>query len=140
MKTKNKISLTIIYVVAILSGCTKQPYYDIPTDANGNVGITGVSSTTSSGITTLDDKFTVNATLPNAKAGDIMIAELLKLQVPSTGGAAQLLPLAGTQKNVTVGNDLKTTVTYTRAEAKLASVGDYVTVTLSGKTSQALLK
>ena len=65
MKTKKIFSLTSFAAIAILTGCTKQPYYDIPTDPNGNVVITGVSSTTSAGITTLDDKFTVNATLPD---------------------------------------------------------------------------
>lgn len=140
MKTNKIITLALLCITIAAGSCTKQPYYDIPTDANGNVVITGVASTTSTGITSLDDKFTVNATFPNAKAGDIMIAELLKLQTPSNGAAAQLLPLAGTQKNVTVGPDLKATVTYTRAEAKFTGPGDYVTVTFSGKTDAAITR
>lgn len=139
MNMKN-ILLTLLASIISIVSCTKQPYYDIPTDANGNVVITSVASATSTGITSLDDNFTVNATFPNAKAGDVMIAELLKLQAPATGGAAQLLPLAGTQKNVTVDNDLKATVTYTRTEAKMNAVGDFVTVTFSGKTDAVVTR
>ncbi len=139
MNTKKIFSLLIPFIVLIAS-CTKQPYYNIPRDANGNVVITGVSTATSDGITTLDDKFTVNATFPNAKAGDVMKTELLKLQTPANGGAAQLLPLAGTQKEVTVDNDLKTSVTYTRAEAQMNEPGDYVTVTFAGKTDANSLR
>jgi hypothetical protein len=46
--------------------------------------------------------------------------------------------LAGTQKTVTVGSDLKASVTYSRTEAKLNNVGDYVTVTYAGKTDYAI--
>lgn len=120
--------------------CTKQPYYEIPTDENGNVVITGVAKTTSDGITTLDDHFTVTSYLPNAKEGDVMKVELLQLQTPPGGGSAQLLPMAGTQKEVTLGSDLKATVNYTRNEAKLVNVGDYVTVTFAGKTDAATFR
>src|SRR5665647_1596098 len=102
---KNKISLILICLLALIVSCSKQPYYNIPTNANGTVILTGIATATSVGISTLDDNFTVNATLPNAKAGDIMTVELLKPQIPSGGSSTQLLPLAGTQKQVTVGND-----------------------------------
>jgi hypothetical protein len=120
--------------------CTKQPYYEIPTDENGNVVITGVAETTSDGITTLDDNFTVSSYLPNAKEGDVMKVELLQLQPPPGGGSAQLLPMAGTQKEVTLGSNLEATVNYTRNEARLVNVGDYVTVTFSGKTDAATFR
>src|ERR1700712_877330 len=42
--------------------------------------------------------------------------------------------MAGTQKKVTVGNDLKATVTYTRTEANLTKATDYVTVVFNGLT------
>jgi hypothetical protein len=67
-----------------------------------------------------------------------MNIELLQLQIPSTGGTTtQLLPMASTQKTATVGTDQKATVTYTRAEAKLAKASDYVTVIFSGATDYA---
>lgn len=122
---------------ASLWSCTKQPYYEIPRDENGNVVITGVAKTTSTGVTTLDDVFTVTTHLPNAKSGDVMKIELLNLQTPPGGGTAQLLPMAGTQKEVTLGSDLDATVSYTRGEAKLSSPGDFVTITFSGKTDAA---
>ncbi|PVD52772.1 hypothetical protein DC498_07525 [Terrimonas sp.] len=125
---------------ASLWSCTKQPYYEIPTDENGNVVITGVAKTTSDGITTLDDGFTVTSYLPNAKSGDVMKVELLQLQTPSGGGSQQLLPMAGTQKEITLGGDLTAVVSYTRAEAKLVNAGDYVTVTFSGKTDAATFR
>ncbi len=136
MKTYIKSIFIIASALSVWS-CTKQPYYDIPTDENGNVVITGVAKTTSAGITTLDDNFTVTSYLPNAKSGDVMKIELLQLQTPPGGGSAQLLPMAGTQKEVTLGSDLKATVNYTRNEAKLVNAGDYVTVTFAGKTDAA---
>jgi len=134
---KNKISLVLICSMAFIASCIKQDYYNVPTDANGNLILTTVSTCTSTGITNLDDNFTVNATLPNAKAGDVMIVELLKPQVPSAGAAAQLLPLAGTQKQITVGSDLKASVNFTRTEAMMNVPGDFVTVTFAGKTESA---
>ncbi len=139
MKTYIK-NILIIASVASVWSCTKQPYYDIPRDENGNVVITQVAKTTSAGITTLDDNFTVTSYLPNAKSGDVMKVELLNLQTPPGGGSAQLLPMAGTQKEVTLGSDLKATVNYTRNEAKLVNVGDYVTVTFAGKTDAATFR
>jgi len=90
-----------------MASCSKQPYWEVPDVNNGVATITGISTATSAGISTLDDNFTVNVTLPNAKAGDVMTVELLKQQIPSTGGTStQLLPLAGTQQSITVAPDL----------------------------------
>lgn len=136
---KNKISFILICLLAVILGCSKQSYYNIPTDANGQIILTGIATATSSGISTLDDNFTVNATLPNAKAGDVMTVELLKPQIPPGGSAAQLLPLAGTQKQVTVSNNLTVSVTYTRVAAMMSVPGDFVTVTFAGKTESASL-
>jgi len=67
-----------------------------------------------------------------------MKVELLQLQVPPSGGTTkQLLPLANTQQDVTVGSDLKASVTYTRDQANLLGVGDYVVVAFNGKTDYA---
>jgi hypothetical protein len=139
---KKNILLTLICSLLLIVSCEKPPQYEIPTDENGNVTITGVSSATSPGISSLDNEFTVTATLPNAKSGDIMTVECLQLQVlsGSTSTVKQLLPLAGTQKTATVGADLKASITYTRAEANLVNIGDYVTVTFAGKTDFAKLK
>lgn len=114
--------------------------YSIPRDENGDIIFTDVSTTTTTGISTLDDSFTVTAVLPNAKSGDVMTIECLQLQTPSTGGSDQLLPMNGTQKTVTVGSDLTASVSYTRDEANLVNVDDYVTVTFSGKTDYAVQK
>jgi len=135
---KNKKSLIIICSLAIMASCSKQPYYNIPDVVNGVATITGISTATSPGISTLDDNFTVNVTLPNAKAGDVMTVELLKQQIPSTGGTAtQLLPLAGTQQSITVASDLTASVTYTKAQAQMVNPGDNVFVSWAGKTESA---
>lgn len=134
---KNKIGLTLVTIAALLQSCSKQEYVNIPRNADGSAYITTVASTTNTGMTTLDNGFSVTATLPNAKAGDEMVAELLAQQLPVGGSATQLLPIAGTQKNLTVGSDLKVSVTYTRTEALLKKVNDVVTVTFAGKTESA---
>ena len=71
-----------------------------------------------------------------------MKATVLQQQVPSWDptGAKQLLPIAGSDKNITVGNDFKTSVTYTLAEANLINVGDAVTVVFSGATDSGIMK
>ena len=127
----------LLFALILIVSCQDETL-ELPRDANGNVILTEVSTATSAGVSTLDNGFTVNATLPNAKAGDVMAVECLKLQLHPEGGNNQLLPLAGTQKTVTVANDLKVSVTYTRDEAKLVNVGDYVTVTFAGVTDYAL--
>ena len=135
---KNKKSILFICSLALMVSCSKQPYWDIPTDSNGNAIITDISTATSDGISTLDDQFTVNTKLPNAKAGDVMKVELLKQQIPKTGGTStQLLPLEGTQQTVNVGSDLTASITYTRAQAQLIDPGDNVYVSFAGKTESA---
>ena len=95
----------------------------------------------STGVTAADTDFTVDAYFPNAKSGDVMTAEVLKQQEPSwdPGGELQLLPLTGTQKDVTVNSELKTSVTYTKAEAGLVNVGDVITVVFSGATDSGII-
>ena len=133
--------ISIFCVLVSILSCTKQDYYEIPKDADGNAIITGISSTTTTGISTLDGSLSVTATLPNAKVGDVMNIELLQLQLPAEGGTTtQLLPMTGTQKTATVGADQKATVTYTRAEAKLTKASDYVTVVFNGATDYAKVK
>ncbi|MGQ8338234.1 hypothetical protein ACUNWD_16900 [Sunxiuqinia sp. A32] len=133
---KKIISILCVLVIAV--SCIEQPYYEIPTDENGNVLLTGVSSTETEGISTLDESFTVTAQFATAKSGDVMNVELLKLQTPPNGGATkQLLPLTGTQKTVTVGSDLKASVTYTRQEAQMTQEGDYATVIFAGESDYA---
>src|SRR5664279_3090361 len=109
---KNKKSLILICTLAIMASCSKQPYYNVPDVNNGVATITGISTATSPGISTLDDNFTVNVTLPNAKSGDVMTVELLKQQIPAGSTSSQLLPLAGTQQSITVAGDLTASVTY----------------------------
>lgn len=134
---KNKIGLTLVTIAALLQSCSKQEYVNIPRNADGSAYITTVASTTNTGMTTLDNGFSVTATLPNAKVGDEMVAELLAQQLPAGGSATQLLPIAGTQKKLIVGSDKKVTVSYTRAEALYKKGNDQVTVTFAGKTESA---
>ena len=140
MKTKIIISLSLLISMAFIMSCTDQPYYDIPYDANGKVIFSGISSVTSTGVTTADASFTINCYFPNAKSGDVMTAQVLKRQVPSwdSEGATQLLPF-GTAKSITVGADLKTSVTFTKAEAGLVNVGDAITVTFAGATDSGII-
>jgi len=134
--------ISLLLLLGLIVSCTKDKLFDVPRDANGNVIFTTISSTTTTGVSALDAQFTVTATLPNAKAGDVMNVECLQLQVPvgSTSTTKQLLPLAGTQKTATVGADLKASITYTRTEAKLNNIGDYVTVAFNGVTDYAKQK
>ena len=130
--------ISLICALVLIVSCTKQPYYEIPTDASGKVILTGISSTTTTGISTLDGAFSVTATFATAKTGDVMNVELLQLQIPPSGGTTkQLLPMAGTQKTANVGADLKAIVSYTRAEAKLTKATEYVTVIFNGETDYA---
>lgn len=141
MKAKIIISLSLIFITALMISCsTDQPYYDIPYDENGNVYITKISEVTADVVTTADESFTIYCYFPNAKSGDVMTAQVLKRQVPSwdPNGAEQLLPY-GTPKSITVGSDLKTSVTFTRAEAGLINVGDVITVTFAGATDSGII-
>jgi hypothetical protein len=137
---KNKKSLIFICSLALMASCSKQPYWEVPDVVNGVATITDISTATSPGVSTLDDNFTVNVTLPNAKAGDVMTVELLKQQIPKDGGTStQLLPLEGTQQQVTVADDITASVTYTKAEAQMTTPGDNVYVSWAGKTESASL-
>jgi len=141
MKAKITVTLSFIAAMAIMIGCTKQPYYDIPYDANGNVYITKISKVTADPVTSTMTSFTVNGYFPNAKSGDVMKATVLQQQVPSWNptGAKQLLPVAGSEKSITIGSDLKTSVTYTLKEANLLKVGDAITVVFSGNTDSGII-
>ena len=140
MKAKIIITLSLIAAIAVMIGCTGQPYYDIPYDENGNVYITKISKITADPVTTAMTSFTINCYFPNAKSGDVMTAQVLKRQVPSWNpqGALQLLPY-GTAKSISVGADQKTSVTFTRAEAGLVNVGDAITVTFAGATDSGII-
>src|SRR5690554_2821324 len=97
-----KIIIGITGLAFALLGCSENPYYDIPTDENGNVIITGVSPVTTTGVTEDDNEFTVTATLPNAEVGDVMHVDLLKLQSHPNSESDQMLPIQGTRKESTV--------------------------------------
>jgi hypothetical protein len=141
MKAKIIITLTFIAAIVIMIGCTDQPYYDIPYDENGNVYITKISKVTADPVKVGQTSFTINCYFPNAKSGDVMKATVLQQQVPSWNptGAKQLLPIAGSEKSITVGGDFKTSVTYTLKEANLLKVGDAITVTFSGATDSGII-
>ena len=141
MKAKIIITFSLIAVIAIMIGCTGQPYYDIPYDENGNVYITQISKVTADPVKVGQTSFTINCYFPNAKSGDVMKAVVLQQQVPSWNptGAKQLLPVAGSEKSITVGSDFKTSVTYTLTEANLLKVGDAITVTFSGATDSGII-
>ena len=142
MKANIIIKLSFIAVIALMIGCTDQPYYDIPYDENGNVYITQISKITADPVKIGQTSFTINCYFPNAKSGDVMKATVLQQQVPSWNptGAKQLLPLAGTEKSITVGSDFKTSVTYTLTEANLLKVGDAITVVFSGATDSGIIQ
>ncbi len=141
MKANIIIKLSFIAVLALMIGCTEQPYYDIPYDENGNVYITGISKVTCDPVKVGQASFTINCYFPNAKSGDTMKATVLQQQVPSWNptGAKQLLPVAGSEKSITVGSDFKTSVTYTLTEARLLNVGDAITVVFSGATDSGII-
>lgn len=141
MKAKIILSLSFIVTMALMISCSDQPYYDIPYDENGNVYITQISKVTSDPVKVGQTSFTINCYFPNAKSGDVMKATVLQQQVPSWNptGAKQLLPIAGSEKSITVGGDFKTSVTYTLTEANLLKVGDAITVTFSGATDSGII-
>ena len=129
--------IIFLSMLAIIISCSKPPYYEIPKDANGQAILTTISSTSSDGLTTLDAGFSLTATLPNAQVGDVMKVEMLVLQEPEGGGPEQLLPLAGTQTELTVTASKEATVTYTREQARLSEADDYVTIIFNGETEYA---
>jgi hypothetical protein len=135
-----KIIFCITGLVLIMAGCSENPYYDIPTDENGNVIITEVSSVTTTGITEDDAEFTVIATLPNARQGDVMLVDLLKPQPHPNSESNQLLPIEGTRKESTVDSNLQATVTFSKEEAQMQEVGDWVEVIFNGATDSAQIR
>ena len=141
MKAKIIISISFIVTMALMISCTDQPYYDIPYDENGNVYITQISKVTCDPVKAGQTSFTINCYFPNAKSGDVMKDTVLQQQVPSWNptGAKQLLPIAGSEKSITVGSDFKTSVTYTLQEARLLNVGDAITVVFSGATDSGII-
>src|SRR5690625_1880511 len=123
-----------------ISSCTNNPYYEIPTDSDGNPILTEVSSVESSGITTAGESFSVTATLTTARPDDVMVVELLKPQPHEASESDQLLPLEGSRKEAIVDSNLPATVTYTRQEADMNQAGDYVEVIFAGATDSAQLR
>src|SRR5690625_8032660 len=115
-------------------GCTEVQYYDHTTYENFRDYISGVSSATTSCITEDENEFTVTATLHNAKPGDVMQVDLLKLQPHPNSESDQLLPIQGTRKETTVESSLRATVTYTKAEAEMTEVGEWVEYNDNGFT------
>lgn len=138
MKKFRNIIYALLLVFAI--GCSENPYFEVPTDENGRAIITEVSSVTSTGITEDDDNFTVVATLPNAVQGDVMQVDLLKPQEHPNSESDQLLPVEGSSKEVTVDGNLQATVTFTKVEADMNEVGDYVEVIFNGATDSAQIR
>lgn len=136
MKIKNILSLLVM--LGLLMACSEEQY-EIPRDEQGNVIFTYPSETQTVGISTLDQEFTVTAQFYNSNSGDKMEVELLQLQGSHDYNTDQnlLLPLDGTQKEVTLDDDLKASVTYTRDDANLNESGDYVVVVFSGETDYA---
>jgi hypothetical protein len=120
---KNIILLTFLSLLALIVSCSKIPYYDIPT-VDGKIIIYELTTSTNTGITTLDPSITFTVNFKTARSGDEIDIQLLSQQVPAEGQIAQWLPLAGTQKTQTLGADLKADITYTRAETGMNKAGD----------------
>jgi hypothetical protein len=135
-----KLILSYAFLLVFAFSCSDNPLYPIPTDEDGNVILTEVSSVETTGITEDDDEFTVIATLPNAVAGDIMFVDLLKPQQVEGIDAPQLLPIDGTRKESVVDNNLQATVTFTKVEAQMEEVGDWVEVIYNGNTDSAQIR
>ncbi|HEX5554726.1 MAG TPA: hypothetical protein VFX43_15895 [Chitinophagaceae bacterium] len=137
-----RLFLLVNVLIAVTMVSCSQPYFEIPTLPNGEPDITKLSTTSVNPdpVRSSDSKFTVTAYLPNAHEGDKIAVQCLNKQVPKGGGKEGYLPISGTQKELTVGSDLKVSVTYTTAEAKLVQVGDDVLVVFGGKTASAQQK
>lgn len=134
-----RLFLLVNVLIALTIVSCSQPYYEIPTLPNGEPDITEISTTSVNPdpVTTSDSKFTVTAYLPNAHSGDQITAQCLNKRVPDGGGKEGFLPITGTKQELTVGDDLKVSVTYTTDEAKLLKSGDIVLVVFGGKTASA---
>lgn len=130
----------LLCTILLILGCNEESIYEIPLDENGNVFFYEQPTSTTDGITTLDDEFSVTGIFATANSGDVMNVQLLQIQEPPSGGAPQLLPLGGTQKQITLGDDLKETVSYSRSDAKLDTNGDAVTVVFEGESDYIIKK
>ena len=141
MKTNKIIYGIILAVMAsyITIGCSKQPYFEIPLDENGDAKVTQVTRAESDGIKEGDEQFHVTVEFKNAKAGDVIYVELLSLQSQGDGSDSELLPIAGTQRQFELSTSLSLNVSFTADEAKLKEVGDYVVVTFSSISDSATL-
>jgi hypothetical protein len=128
---KNIILFAFLSSLAFIVSCTKYKHYDMPT-VDGKVIIYELTTSTNTGITTLDPSFTIDVQFKTAKAGDAMSVELLKLLPPPVGTTPQWLPVPGTQKTFTMPSDLKYSVTYTKAETQMLTAGESVKVSFSG--------
>lgn len=142
MKNSKRLILLVNVLITLTIISCSQPYFEIPTDPNGDPIITELSTATVSPnpVTTADSKFTVTAYLPNAHQGDKITAQCLNKQVPQGGGKEGFLPISGTEKELTVNKDLKVSVTYSRSEAKLNNPGDVVLVVFGGETASAQIR
>lgn len=140
MKTNIIYGVVLALVSILLGGCSKQPYFEIPLDEDGNAFLTQVTQVASDGIKEGEEDFLVSVTFKNAKAGDVVFVELLSLQSIGEGAELQLLPIEGTQKEFELSTSLSLDVSYTAAEAWLEEAGDYVVVTFSSANDSATLK
>lgn len=140
MKTNLIYGVVLSMVVILLGSCSKQPYFEIPLDENGNASISQVTQAESDGIKEGDEAFDVSVEFKNAKVGDAVFVELLSLQPVGSSGDLQLLPLKGTQKEFKLGEPRSLSVTYTAAEAQLEKAGDYVVITFSSAYDSATLR
>ena len=119
------ILISSLWAVLIIS-CSKEPIFDIPLDENGEPIITQVSESSTEGVTGLDNEFTVNIKFPNSSPGNEVHVEVLK----------ELQLVEGSEKTISLDGDLKSSVTYTRAEAKLEKINEQVLVLFYDKTEK----
>lgn len=140
MKTRLICGVVLSWVVMSLGSCSKQPYFEIPLDENGDALISPVTRAESNGIREGEEAFDVSVDFKNAKVGDAIFVELLSLQPVGDSGDLQLLPLQGTQKEFQLGERRSLSVTYTAAEAQLEKAGDYVVITFSSAYDSATLR
>lgn len=137
MKT---IYMLVVAAFLILTGCSKQDYYDIPVDENGNAIISPVTQAKSKGIKKGETEFEVTVEFKNAKEGDVIYVELLKQQLVEDSGESQLLSLQGSKKEHKLTGSMTLNLTFTAAEAQLADVGDFVVVAFSSITDSASIR
>lgn len=140
MKTNLIYGVVLSLVVIVLGSCSKQPYFEIPLDENGNASISQVTKAESDNIKEGEEAFNVSVAFKSAKVGDAVYVELLGLQPAGGSDDLQLLPLQGTQKEFKLEEARVLNVTYTAAEAQLEKAGDYVVITFSSANDSATLR